>query len=213
MRSRTAALLPGFHGGHHPIRPAKRDWLVMMRAVTDWPVPAAPAFQVLQHRWRDIDRGDMDVRGQEVEVQTRSGADDQHAVARIEPQSVNRQSASGVESCCTGDGVVRRRSDRVPQSVPHDHALPSFAVSRVEGRVAVAAPARHGSWCGYRRGDRWPDRCDRWRHHFGSRTKGQVRAWHVTSYSVRNAIVGSMLSARRVGTTQPSMQTPRMTNP
>ena len=33
------------------------------------------------------------------------------------------------------------------------------------------------------------------------------------SYSVRNAIVGSMLSARRVGTTQPSMQTPSMTTP
>jgi len=32
-------------------------------------------------------------------------------------------------------------------------------------------------------------------------------------YSVRKAIVGSILSARRVGTTQPSMQTPSMTNP
>ena len=32
-------------------------------------------------------------------------------------------------------------------------------------------------------------------------------------YSVRSAIVGSMLSARRVGTTQPSMQTPSMTIP
>ena len=34
-----------------------------------------------------------------------------------------------------------------------------------------------------------------------------------TIYSVRNAIVGSILSARRVGTTQPSMQTPSMTIP
>jgi hypothetical protein len=33
------------------------------------------------------------------------------------------------------------------------------------------------------------------------------------SYSVRNAIVGSMLSARRVGTTHASMQTPSMTIP
>jgi hypothetical protein len=32
-------------------------------------------------------------------------------------------------------------------------------------------------------------------------------------YSARNATVGSMLSARRVGTTQPSMQTPSMTIP
>jgi hypothetical protein len=32
-------------------------------------------------------------------------------------------------------------------------------------------------------------------------------------YSVRSAIVGSMSSARRVGTTQPSMQTPSMTSP
>jgi hypothetical protein len=32
-------------------------------------------------------------------------------------------------------------------------------------------------------------------------------------YSARNAIVGSMLSARCVGTTQPSMQTPSMTIP
>jgi hypothetical protein len=59
---------------------------------------------------------------QEVEVQTRSSADDQYAVARCEPQSVNRQPASGVESCCTSDGVIRRRPDRVAQPIPHDHA-------------------------------------------------------------------------------------------
>ena len=33
------------------------------------------------------------------------------------------------------------------------------------------------------------------------------------SYSVRKAIVGSMLSARRVGTTQPSMHTPSISIP
>ena len=33
------------------------------------------------------------------------------------------------------------------------------------------------------------------------------------NYSVRNAIVGSMLSARRVGTRQPNMHTPSMTIP
>lgn len=47
----------------------------------------------------------------------------------------------------------------------------------------------------------------------GSRTNRQIRAWRATSYSVRNAIVGSMLSARRVGTTHASMQTPSMTIP
>ena len=46
-----------------------------------------------------------------------------------------------------------------------------------------------------------------------SRTNRQIPAWQATSYSVRNAVVGSMLSARRVGTTQPSMQTPSMTIP
>ena len=35
----------------------------------------------------------------------------------------------------------------------------------------------------------------------------------ISGYSVRSAIVGSMLSARRVGTTHPSMQTPSMTIP
>ena len=50
-----------------------------------------------------------------------------------------------------------------------------------------------------------------------SRRGGASNAGHcpdcVTTYSVRNAIVGSMLSARRVGTTQASMQTPSMTIP
>jgi hypothetical protein len=47
----------------------------------------------------------------------------------------------------------------------------------------------------------------------GSRTNRQSRAWQAASYSVRNAMVGSISSARRVGTTQPSMQTPSMTIP
>jgi hypothetical protein len=51
-------------------------------------------------------------------VQTRTRADDQDAIARSEPQAVNRETSSGVESRCADDGVVRRRpdGDRVPRS-------------------------------------------------------------------------------------------------
>ena len=46
-----------------------------------------------------------------------------------------------------------------------------------------------------------------------TRTRAALARENVTSYSARSATVGSILSARRVGTTQPSMQTPSMTIP
>jgi hypothetical protein len=54
LGSRTAGLLVGLHEGHHPIRPAKRDRLVMLG---DEPCPgnqrAEPPIQVRKQRLRD----------------------------------------------------------------------------------------------------------------------------------------------------------------
>jgi hypothetical protein len=47
----------------------------MVRAVTRPACAGCPAFQLPQHRRRDINRGDVNVRRHKVEVQTRAGTD------------------------------------------------------------------------------------------------------------------------------------------
>ena len=106
----------------------------MMRVVTDRPVSAARRSKCFSIA------GVTSI----VEVQTRSSANDQYAVARSEPQSVNRQTSNGVESRRADEGIVRRRPDRVPQSIPHHASQKQRAVGIVLVIQTRAAPLTRG---------------------------------------------------------------------
>jgi hypothetical protein len=83
-----------------------------------------------EHRRRDVHRGDGHFAGQILEVQPRAGADEEHASARMEPESLDGTSPRAAEVRSSHERVVPWRPHRVAQAIPHDwHRLEFCAIS------------------------------------------------------------------------------------